>query len=182
MNATYIIVGLFMLAVIVAAVLLLFVARRVRTKKLQNQFGTEYDQTVQAMGGKKKGQAELEERQKHIKSLTIRPLTLPERSRYLVDWTTLQSKFVDAPGQAVIDADHLIMEVMQLRDYPLSDFDQRAADISVTHPGLVGNYRAARAIAVKNEQEQAGTEELRQAILHYRSLFEGLVGKEAAAA
>lgn len=182
MNATYFIVGVIMLAVITAAIVLMFVARRIRTKKLQNQFGTEYDQTLLAMGGKKKGQTELEERQKHIKSLTIRPLTSPERVRYLADWTTLQSKFVDEPGQAVIDADHLIMEVMQLRDYPLSDFDQRAADISVTHPGLVSNYRAARAIAVKNEQEQAGTEELRQAILYYRSLFEGLVGKEAKAA
>jgi type II secretory pathway pseudopilin PulG len=182
MNATYVIVGVIMLVVIAAAILLMVIARRNKTKKLQSQFGSEYDHTLEMMGGKKKGQSELEARQKHIKTLNIRPLTLPERGRYLADWTALQSKFVDEPGQAVIDADHLIMEVMQLRDYPLSDFDQRAADISVTHPGLVGNYRSARAIAVKNEQKQANTEELRQAILFYRSLFDELVGKGTPAA
>ena len=98
----------------------------------------------------------------------------------MADWTTVQSKFVDEPGQAIVDADRLIMEVMQLRAYPVSDFEQRAADISVSYPALVGNYRAARAIALKNEQHQADTEELRQAMIYYRSLFEELLATEAA--
>jgi hypothetical protein len=92
----------------------------------------------------------------------------------------VQSKFVDEPGQAIVDADRLIMEVMQVRAYPVSDFEQRAADISVSYPALVSNYRAARVIALKNEQHQADTEELRQAIIYYRSLFEELLELEPA--
>jgi len=140
--------------------------------------GPEYDRTVQAMGGEKKAQTELEERRKHVEALDIRPLSLSERERYLADWTAVQSKFVDEPGQAIVDADRLIMQVMQTRAYPVSDFEQRAADISVNYPALVSNFRAAREIAVKNEQQQANTEELRQAMIHYRSLFEELLGTE----
>ena len=134
------------------------------------------------MGGEKKAQTELEERRKHVEALDIRPLSVSERERYLADWTAVQSKFVDEPGQAIVDADHLIMQVMQTRAYPVSDFEQRAADISVNYPALVSNYRAAREIAVKNEQHQADTEELRQAMIHYRSLFEELLGTEPVAA
>jgi len=130
------------------------------------------------MGGEKKAQTELEERRKHVEALDIRPLSLSERERYLADWTAVQSKFVDEPGQAIVDADRLIMQVMQTRAYPVSDFEQRAADISVNYPALVSNFRAAREIAVKNEQQQANTEELRQAMIHYRSLFEELLGTE----
>ena len=90
----------------------------------------------------------------------------------------VQSKFVDEPGQAILDADRLIMEVMHMRAYPVSDFDQRAADLSVTHPGFVSNYHAAREVAVKNELQQANTEDLRQAMLYYRSLFEELLETE----
>jgi hypothetical protein len=112
MNALYIIVGVIEVVVIAAAILLMSIAQRNRTKKLQSQFGTEYDRTLEAMGGTKKGQSELEERQKHIKTLNIRPLTVVERGRYTADWAAVQSKFVDAPGQATVDADHLIMEIM----------------------------------------------------------------------
>jgi len=127
------------------------------------------------MGDVKKAQTELDERQKHVKALDIRPLSASERERYLADWTAVQSKFVDDPGQAIVDADHLIIEVMQLRAYPVSDFEQRAADISVNYPALVSNYRAAREIAIKNEQHKANTEELRQAMIYYRSLFDELL-------
>jgi hypothetical protein len=133
------------------------------------------------MGGEKKARTELEERRKRVEALDIRPLSVSERERYLADWTAVQSKFVDEPGQAIVDADRLIMQVMQTRAYPVSDFEQRAADISVNYPALVSNYRAAREIAVKNEQHQADTEELRQAMIHYRSLFEELLGTEAVA-
>jgi hypothetical protein len=134
---------------------------------------------VETMGSDKKAQTELDKRQKHVAALDIRPLSISERKSYLADWAAVQSKFVDEPGRAIVDADRLIMEVMQLRDYPLSDFEQRAADVSVSYPALVGNYRAARVIALKNEQHQADTEELRQAMIYYRSLFEELLGTEA---
>jgi hypothetical protein len=127
------------------------------------------------MGDEKKAQTELNERQKHVEALDIRPLSVSERERYLTDWTAVQSKFVDDPGQAIADAGRLIIEVMQLRAYPISDFEQRAADISVNYPALVSNYRAAREIAIKNERQQADTEELRQAMVYYRSLYEELL-------
>ena len=165
--------------VIVIAILVVVSARRRRSKRLlHDQLGPEYDRTVQAMGGEKKAQTELEERRKRVEALDIRPLSVSERERYLADWTAVQSKFVDEPGQAIVDADRLITQVMQTRAYPVSDFEQRAADISVSYPAVVSNYRAAREIAVKNEQGQADTEELRQAMIHYRSLFEELLGTE----
>jgi len=164
--------------VIVGPILGLVFARRRRSKRFHDQYGTEYDRTVQAMGGEKKAQTEMEERRKHVEALEIRPLTASERERCLAEWTAVQARFVDQPGQAIGDADRLIMQVMQMRNYPVSDFEQRAADISVNYPALVTNYRAAREIAVKNEQHQADTEELRQAMIHYRSLFEELLGTE----
>jgi hypothetical protein len=154
-------------------------SQRKRSQKLHEHFGPEYEHTVQAVGDEKKAQNELAERQKHVDTLDIRPLSAPERDRYLASWAAVQSKFVDEPGQAIIDADQLIIEVMQLRNYPVSDFDQRAADISVNYPALVTNYRAAREIANKNKLQQADTEELRQAMIYYRSLFEELLGTEA---
>jgi hypothetical protein len=170
-----IIFAVVLVLVIIAAILIVVSARRRRSKRLHDQFGPEYDHTVKAMGGVKKAQTELDERQKHVQTLDIRPLSVSERERYLADWTAVQSKFVDEPGQAIVDADRLIIEVMQVRAYPVSNFEQRAADISVKYPTLVSNYRAAREIAIKNEQHQASTEELRQAMIYYRSLFEELL-------
>jgi hypothetical protein len=181
-NTTYLIVTVVLVLVIIGAVFALVLARRRRSEQLRDQLGPEYDRTVQAMGGEKKAQTELEERRKHVEALDIRSLSVSERERFLADWTAVQSKFVDEPGQAIVDADHLIMQVMQTRGYPVSDFEQRAADISVNYPALVSNYRAAREIADKNEQHQADTEELRQAMIHYRSLFEELLGLEAVVA
>jgi len=178
MNTTYLIVTVVLVLVIIGGILGFVFARRKRSERLQDHFGPEYDRTVQNLGDEKKAQTELGERQKHVKALDIRPLSVPERERYLADWTAVQSKFVDEPGQAIVDADRLIVEVMQLRAYPVSDFDQRAADVSVSYPALVSNYRAARAIALKNEQHEADTEELRQAMIYYRSLFEELLGTE----
>jgi hypothetical protein len=177
-NTTSIIIVVLVL-VIIGAILGMVFARRRRSEQLHTHFGPEYDRTVQTIGDEKKAQIELDERQKHVKALDIRPLSVSERERYLADWTAVQSKFVDEPGQAIVDADRLIIEVMQVRAYPVSDFEQRAADISVNYPALVSNYRAAREIAIKNEQHQANTEELRQAMIYYRSLFEELLKPEA---
>ena len=178
MNTTYIIIAIVLLLVILGAILGLVFARRRRSEQLKDQFGSEYDHTVETMGDEKKAQTELNERQKHVDALDIRPLSAIERERYLADWTAVQSKFVDDPGQAIVDADRLIIEVMQLRAYPVSDFEQRAADISVNYPDLVSNYRAAREIAIKNKQNLADTEELRQSMVYYKSLFEELLETE----
>jgi hypothetical protein len=179
MNTTYTIIAVVLVLVVVGAILGSVFARRRRSEQFHDRFGPEYDHTVKTMGGEKKAQTELDERQKHVEGLHIRPLSASERERYLAEWAAVQSRFVDEPGQAIVDADRLIMEVMQLRAYPVSDFDQRAADISVSYPALVSNYRAARAIAIKNKQHQADTEELRQAMIHYRSLFKELLETEA---
>ena len=180
MNTTYIIILVVLVLVIIGVILGLVFARRRRSEQLHDKFGPEYDHTVQTMGDEKKAQTELNERQKHVEALDIRPLSVSERERYRADWTAVQSKFVDDPEQAIVDADRLIIEVMQLRAYPVSNFEQRAADISVNYPALVSNYRAAREIAIKNEQHLANTEELRQAMIYYRSLFEELLETEAA--
>ncbi len=178
MNTTYIIIAVVVVLVILAAILAPRFARRQRSDRFQKQYGPEYDRTVQTAGSEKKAQTELNDRQKHVATLKIRPLSASERERYMADWKTVQAKFVDQPGQATVEADHLIMEVMQLRDYPVSDFEQRAADVSVQYPALVTNYRAAREIAIKNEQHHVGTEDLRQAMIHYRSLFDELLKSE----
>ena len=165
------------LALVIVGVILatIFTRRNRRSKALHDRFGTEYDRTVQALGDEKKAQAELQERQKYVQALDIHSLSISQRDRYQTDWAEVQSQFVDEPGQAIVDADRLIMEVMQLRNYPVSDFEQRAADISVNYPELVSNYRAARAIAIKNKEGKADTEELRQAMIYYHSLFEELL-------
>jgi uncharacterized protein YneF (UPF0154 family) len=177
MDTTLIIIVV-VVVVIVGVILGLVFSRRNRSTQLQEKFGPEYDRTVQSMGGEKKAQTELNDRQKHVETLDIRPLSVSEHDRYLAEWTAVQSKFVDEPGQAIVDADRLIMEVMQIRGYPISDFEQRAADISVKYPALVTNYRGAREIANKNKLGQANTEELRQAMIYYRSLFEELLKTE----
>jgi hypothetical protein len=182
MNTTYILVGVVLALVVLGAILAPIFARRRRSERFQSQYGAEYDRSVQSTGSEKKAQSELDGRRKHVETLNLRPLSADERERYTADWAHVQAKFVDDPSQATVEADHLIMEVMQLRAYPISDFEQRAADVSIQYPALVSNYRAARAIAIRNEQHHAGTEDLRQAFIHYRSLFDELLKPESAVA
>jgi FtsZ-interacting cell division protein ZipA len=179
LDNTYIIIVAALVVVVLGVLLGLVFSRRKRSEKFHDKYGAEYDNAVTTKGSEKEAQAELNERRKHVKSLDIRPLTANERERYQTEWTAVQAKFVDEPGQAIIDADRLIIEVMQIRDYPVSDFDQRAADISIKYPTLVSNYRAAREIALKNKQHEADTEELRQAMIYYHSLFSELLETEA---
>ena len=171
----YIIIIVVLVLVILGLILGSIFSRRQRSKRYQDKFGPDYDATVKTMGNETKAQKEMDQRQKHIDTLDIRSLSLSEREKYLAEWKAVQAKFIDQPGPATVEADHLIMEVMQLRNYPVSDFEQRAADISINYPDLVSNYRLARAIAIKNEQHQADTEELRQALVHYRALFNELL-------
>lgn len=178
MNTLTIVITAVVVLVLVGLLVGMSLARSKRTERLHDQYGPEYDRTVKTLGDEKKAQAELIERLKHVEALDIRTLTAAERERYLAEWTAIQAKFVDEPGQAIVDADHLIIKVMQARAYPVADFDQRAADISVNYPDLVSNYRAAREIALRNDQHMANTEELRQAMIYYRSLFEELLEAE----
>jgi predicted DNA-binding protein (UPF0251 family) len=161
--------------VILGSVIGLIFFRRKRSDRFQAQYGTEYTETVKNLGDNRKAQTELEKRQKHINSLHLRTLTVEERERYLAEWAEVQSKFVNDPGQAIMEADRLIIEVMRLRDYPISDFEERAADISIQYPALVSDYRAARKIMVKNMDGNADTEELRIAAIQYRSVFDELI-------
>jgi len=178
MNTTFLIIAVVVVLVVLGAILGFVFFGRQRTTRLQDKYGSEYDRTVKNAGSEKNARAELKGRQKHVDTLNIRPLSVSERERFQDEWMSIQAKFVDQPGQATVEADHLIMEVMKLRAYPVSDFDQRAADISINYPTLVSNYRAAREIAIKNEQHSANTEELRQAIIYYRSLFDELLKEE----
>ena len=171
-------------AVIAVGVLFVVLAvatamRRRRSRVLADKFGPEYERTVEA-AGRAKAEAELAARAKRVEHFQIRALTPAERDRYTELWRVAQQHFVDNPHMSVAEADQLVAEVMRARGYPMSDFEQRAADISVDHPHLVTNYRAAHAIAAKSAGLKAGTEDLRQAMVHYRALFEDLLESEKA--
>jgi hypothetical protein len=150
-------------------------ARRRTSARLQDQFGPEYDRTVRERGDRRKAERELAERDHRVRKLTIRSLAPTERSRYVELWHAQQERFVDNPQSAVSDADHLVEEVMRVRGYPVGEFEQNAADISVDHPLVVEEYRAGHDIAVRQRQGRASTEDLRNAMLHYRRLFEDLL-------
>jgi hypothetical protein len=162
-------------ALVVVALLAWALWRRRRTATLSSRFGPEYERTVTELGKKSKAEAELAARARRRETLDIHPLTPAERDRYLALWRTTQARFVDGPGAAVSEADLLVAEVMRMRGYPMADFDQRAADISVDYPQLVQNYREAHRLAEASHAGQAGTEDLRQAMVHYRALFEELL-------
>ena len=168
--------------VIVVAVLVLIavVAWRAlasrRTRSLQDRFGPEYERATETAGSRRQAEAELAAREERREQLTIRPLPTEARRRYASQWQVVQVQFVDSPVAAVSSADALVTTVMTDRGYPLDDFEQRAADVSVDHPELVGNYRRAREISRLSADGRATTEELRQAMTHYRSLFDELLG------
>lgn len=162
---------------VVAGIVAWFFLRKRRTEKLRAQFGAEYDRAVKEDGGRRHAEAGLKERTARVESLNIRQLSQGDRTRFAESWSRVQARFVDGPGGAVTEADQLLRDVMSTRGYPVSDFEQRAADISVDHPLVMENYRTAHAIAVRQTQGQANTEDLRQAMIHYRTLFDELVGE-----
>src|SRR5450432_203176 len=163
--------------VVVIAVLAWVYARKRRntTAGLRQKFGPEYERAVQKHGSERKAEAKLADRQERVEKLKIRDLDTAERERFSKQWESVQSRFVDSPRGAVAEADDLVSALMTTRGYPVSDFDQRAADISVDHPRVVENYRAAHAISLRVGKDAATTEDLRSAMIHYRSLFEELV-------
>jgi hypothetical protein len=165
---------------IVALCIALWAVYQVRTtRRLRSRFGPEYDYTVQRNGDRRRAEAELTDREARVKKLQIRRLTREERERFSEEWRRQQARFVDDPSATLTAADELVAEVMTTRGYPAGDFDAHAADISVDHAHVIGQYREAHAIAERNRAGRAETEDLRQAMICYRALFEELVGVPA---
>jgi hypothetical protein len=174
---TGLLVAIIVIVVVVLALAWLL-ARRMRTERLRKQFGPEYERAVSDAGSRQAAEHELEDRRARRQKLEIVPLEVAARDRYLEEWHLVQARFVDSPAEATRSADRLINEVMRERGYPVEDFEQRASDISVDHPQVVDDYRAAHSVAEANERSEATTEDLRQALVHYRSLFEDLLEVE----
>jgi len=166
------------LAIIVIAALII-ARRRQRSTHLKQQFGPEYERVLHEKGNASKAEAALAEREERVHKLTIRELPATERAAYADEWAAVQRRFVDDPSMAVNEADRLVNRVMNARGYPMADFDQRADDVSVNYPGVVQNYRSARDIVVRHSSGRASTEDLRQAMVYYRSLFDELLGTRA---
>ena len=160
-----------------AVIAVFFVMRRRKTEHLKQKFGSEYDRVLHQHGDPQRAETVLAEREKRVSRLELRNLPPAERERYGQQWAFVQKKFVDDPKGAVNEADRLVTDVMKARGYPMSEFNQRADDISVNYPNAVANYRAAHEIVVRHGKGQASTEDLRKAMVHFRSLFDELLGK-----
>jgi hypothetical protein len=172
-----------LIALAVAAIAWAIVQHQ-RTARLKRRFGPEYDLTLSRLRSRTKAEAELLKREERVAGLKLVPITAPDAARFSQAWTALQTRFVDNPKGVVAEADQLVRELMMKRGYPMADFEHRAADISVDYPGVVSNYRAAQIIAARDAAGEADTEELRKAVVHYRTLFDELLGSrpvEAAA-
>jgi hypothetical protein len=152
-----------------------FLQKKKQSDRLRQRFGPEYGRTVGELGGRTKAESELKAREKRVEHLTITPLAPAEAARFSQSWNALQGRFVDNPKGVVVQADQLVRELMLKRGYPMGDFERRAADISVDHPAVVENYRAAQAIVLRDERGEADTEELRKAVVHYRVLFDDML-------
>jgi hypothetical protein len=168
--------------VVIAAVVVLALAavawvyaQRQRRVRLRSHFGPEYDRAVREAGSAQKADALLAERAKRVRELKIRRLSRDQAESFGREWNRIQGMFVDDPDGAVAAADRLVTNVMSARGYPIEDFDTRAADLTVEHPRVVENYRTARALAMRRNRGEAGTEELRQAVVNYRALFDDLL-------
>jgi len=175
MDPKLIALAVIVVLLIVVALALYMRKRKHTTAELRDRFGPEYDRVVKQHGSERKAEAKLTDRETRVDLLKIRDLDVTERERYLAQWQAVQSRFVDYPKGAVTEADELVCSLMQTRGYPVADFDQRAADISVDHPRVVENYRSAHDIALRLGRGEASTEDMRTAMIHYRSLFDELV-------
>jgi hypothetical protein len=174
----WIVITAMVVIVAVGIVAALSASRRTRTKRLKERFGPEYERTVVEAGEQKAAEKELAARERKRDKLDILPLAPEALQQYANRWRIVQTAFVDNPSSAVGDADQLVTEVMHERGYPVDDFDQQAADISVDHPGVVENYRAAHGIHLLQQERDVGTEQQRQAFVHNRALFEKLLETE----
>jgi hypothetical protein len=166
--------------IVILGGLIVVLLQRRRTTRLRARFGeAEYERAMTERGDRRHAEAQLAERTKRVESFRLRSLTPEDRLRFVNLWEQVQARFVDTPSGAVVEADQLLGDVMEARGYPVGDFEQRAADISVDHPDVTQNYRAAHTIALSQASGQASTEDLRRAMIHYRALFEDLVRESA---
>jgi hypothetical protein len=179
-NTTIIIVVAALVAVVAIAAASWIFLQKKQTGRLRSRFGPEYDRLAEVEGGRGRAEKTLHEREKRVERFNLVPLSPEDRERFAGAWRQVQAGFVDDPRAAVANADSLVTEVMKARGYPMGDFEQRAADISVDHSPVVRNYRIAHDIALRDSGGETGTEELRTALLHYRVLFEDLLTGYAA--
>lgn len=178
-QASMILAGVILTALIAIAAWLVY--RKSESHRLEKRFGPEYGHAVNEMGNRDKAEAELKAREKRVSKFKIVPLARADAERFSQQWKALQTRFVDNPKGVVGEADLLVRDLMQKRGYPMADFDRLSADLSVDHPAVVEHYRAARSIAERDHRGEADTEELRQAVVHYRSLFDDLLEVEQGA-
>lgn len=178
--STPIVVALIVVAVaiVLAGTVLLLKTRR--SERLKNRFGPEYGRAIEQTGSRTHAEAKLEKLEKRVENYHIRPLPAAEYTNFIEQWRRVQARFVDDPRAALADADRLIERLMAARGYPISDFEERAADISVDHPRVVEHYRAGHAIALRHTQGRASTEDMRVAMIHYRTLFDELAETDTA--
>jgi hypothetical protein len=175
-----------LIAIIVAAIVMValgfwLIQRQRRRSELKGRFGLEYDRTIKTAETRGEGEKQLVEREKRVEHFQLKTLERQESQRFSDEWRSAQGHFVDDPSGAIKEADGLVQQVMSARGYPITNFEQQAADISVDHPEVVSNYRAAHTIAEKNQNDGSSTEDLRQAMVYYRSLFDELLGAPATA-
>jgi len=171
---TWIVLAVVVVVALIALTAWLLYSKR-QSHRLEQRFGPEYARAVDEMGSRTKAESELKTRQKRVEKLNIVPLTPPEAARFDQAWKALQASFIDNPKGVVAQADQLVRELLLKRGYPMGDFERRAADISVDHPAVVDNYRAAQAIAARDLRGETNTEDLRKAVVHYRALFDELL-------
>jgi hypothetical protein len=176
MDKNLMLIVLMILALLAVAVFLH--ARRHASHTLEKRFGTEYERLIEQLGSRSKAEAELRSREKRVERMRITPLSPADAMRFNDAWKALQARFVDNPKGSLVEADLLVRELMHQRGYPMGDFERRAADISVDHPGVVEHYRAAHEIALRDRRGEVDTEGMRQAVIHYRALFTDLLESE----
>jgi hypothetical protein len=168
------VIAIAVVAIVLIAAVWVYVDRQ-RRRHLKTRFGPEYDRVVHDTGDARRAESQLENRARRVSKYEIHPLTPDQSRRFSEEWRRVQALFVDQPAAAVTEGDRLVIEVMKARGYPMSDFDRRTEDLSVDHPSVVHHYREARTIAERHERGNASTEDLRQALIHYRALFEDLL-------
>lgn len=182
MNEKILVVVIVMVVAVVVLVLAMVLrqqAKRKHSERLRRLFGPEYDRAVADYGGYAAAEKALEEREARSRNIVLRPLSPEDKDRFTTDWRSVQAHFVDAPGKAVIEADQLLEKLISKRGYPVESFEQQARDLSVCHPKVVTNYRTAHVIADRQRRSQASTEDLREALIQYRVLYEELLGNHS---
>jgi hypothetical protein len=175
LNQTWVIVAVVLLALVAVAWLITRERHRKQSLRLRQRFGPEYSRVISERGNRTKAEAELLAREKRVERLKLVSLSTEDAAKFSQEWGVLQTRFVDNPRGVVVEADRLVRDLMVRRGYPMADFERRAADISVDHPTVVEAYRSARTIAERDQQGQASTEDLRKAVVFYRTLFDELL-------